>query len=145
MGERITIKQAVKHVGRSERTIRKWLADGRMTTHRIEGDRRQTILIDTHELLTAAAEMTPLPKQRSKRQTAQVEIKALQSQLEAANALLSEVRHQRDKYEVELTQANARVEDLHKELEGKVDRVHALEMELNGGVKGLLKKLNPLW
>lgn len=145
MEERLNIKQAVKFTGRGERTLRKWLADGKLTTYRVEGDPRNKILIDKNELLMVAAEMTPLPKQRSKRQTAQVEIKALQSQLEAANALLSEVRHQRDKYEVELTQANARVEDLHKELEGKVDRVHALEMELNGGVKGLLKKLNPLW
>lgn len=144
MGERITIKEAVKRIERSERTIRQWLKDGRMQTYRVEGDKRNTILIDKHELLMAAAEMTPPPKKNMLVHRSKGEFNALHHHLEATERRLEVSEQRLDKAELDARNLRAEVARLQEALAAKTERIHALELELNGGVRGLLRKLNPL-
>lgn len=144
MGARVTIKEAVKHVGRSERTIRKWLADERLTAHRVEGDRRKTVFIDTDELLMAAADMTSPPTMKPRLQGSKGEVAAIRQHLEATEKRLETSERRFDKAEQEGRELRAEVARLREALAAKAERIHALELELNGGVRGLLRRFSPM-
>ena len=103
--ELLNIKQAVQRSERSERTIRRWLADGRLTPQREAGGHGTTVLIDAQELVMVASEMTPVPKKRSVKHDTKGVTEALRDHLH-------DTRRQRDAFEFELKGCRQELEEL---------------------------------
>ena len=79
----VTVAVAAKALGKSERTIRRWVADGK-----IPSDRTTPVLrVDIAGLTPAHATTTP---------DAASEVAALQAEIERLRAVLAEVREDRD-------------------------------------------------
>ena len=136
MSELINIKQAVLRTGRSERTIRRWLANGKLEPHEQKGKRKK-ILVDAQALVMVAAEMMPLKK----KDTVKHDTKGV---TEALRDHLHDTRRQRDAFEFELKQCRQQLDELSGTLSQKQERIAALEKVINGGVRGLLRRINPL-
>lgn len=137
MSDMMTIKEAADFTGRGERTIRRWMAGDRLTVQRIEGDKRGKVLLSRQEVIDVASEMTPMPKKRSTKHDMKLVTEALRDHLD-------DTRRQRDAFDFELKGCRQELEELRRELTQKQKRIEALELELNSGVRGLLRRFNPL-
>lgn len=65
---------------------------------------------------------------------------AAQGELAAVRETLAEVRAERDELKAQRTRLQSDVDELRRLLDDSRQRVAALEKELNGGVRGLLKR-----
>ena len=137
MSDMLTVKEAAEISGRGERTIRRWMADKRLTVQRAEGDKRGTVLLSRQDVIDVASSLTPLPKKKPIKAACKEVVTVLRDHLDDAI-------HQRDEYQFQVKHLRVEIEDLRQVIDGKQAKIQALEKEINGGVRGLLRRLNPI-
>ena len=97
--ELLTLTDAVKASGVSEKTLRRWIKSGRLTAELIEGPKGREYRINADDL-SHAQKVSPL-KSRSEHHTATVEasldpndLATLKALAEAQTAMIEELRHE---------------------------------------------------
>jgi len=142
-GGLITIQDAAKRAERHASTIKRWIADKRLTPHKRGKGKTAPVMVEARELMALLADQTPRARvvasqsdhERSTPSKAEL---TLAKELEAARE-----DHRRELETLRLVIADLRAdkERGQRELTDARERIAALERELNGGVRGLLRGL----
>jgi len=141
MSKRVGIRDAVRLTGKSEKTIRRWVREGRLKDMRKKGDKKSPLVFDETELRGKLAG-TPQPllsehssisthEHPASEQLLREHMNTLKGQIEHMDKQIGNLRHERDRW---MTTA-----------EDRMQRVQALEQELwkreHSGIRGLIKGL----
>lgn len=125
--ELITIAEASKLIGKSQQTIRRWKTQGKLEFEKQSGDTKAYLnrgkLLAVAGLLITPPQMTKPPAQNEEPEAMKV-----------LKEYLSDTKAERDRLQSEVNR-------LRSELQDKQTRINALETELNGGFRGLLRNL----
>lgn len=121
----ISIQEASKLTGKSQQTIRRWKRDGKINFVSIKGE--QKAYLSRSSILTLVGQSSN-PIQNT------VHIDTQADTLNILRSYLEDTKRERDGLRMEL-------KELRLVLEDKQERIVALERELNGGVRGLLRNL----
>ena len=137
-GEKITLAKAARLVGKSADTLRRWKRAGLISFEQEQGDDgRVRTMVTRGEVLQAASvharDTSPTKstaKAREKQESG--ELAAVRKHLAMVENVLSDVQADRDHWRDQATRTQ-------KQLEDTQTRLTAVERELNGGVRGLLR------
>jgi len=134
-GDLITIREAATRAERHPSTIKRWIKAKRLTTHRNGNGRTASIMVEARELMTLLTDQAPRPRMVEARPEHEPSA-AIQASLDATRA-----DHEREISALALQIADLRADKarLQRELDDSRQRVAALEREMNGGVRGLLR------
>jgi len=128
----ITLKEAATIAQRSISTIRTWIRAGKLQDMRQAGDRVSPVMVSHSELLVLCS------KQRQMRSGAP--ISNTQPELIANNtALVETLKAQIDDLKRDKAELRSELSFVRKDLESARERIAALEREMNGGVRGLIR------
>jgi len=141
----LPLAEAARFVGKSVDTLRRWKRSGLLA---FEGpDEQGRALVQKSALLLAAQgharDTAPTRVQRlsvASPLPTSIVASAVQGELDAVRAHLAEVRAERDELKAHRARLQSDVDELRRLLEDSRQRVAALEKELNGGMRGLLKR-----
>jgi len=153
--EIITLQEATQVSGKSVRQLRRYVKDGKLQNHQANPTQNSQILLSLTEL---RAYLSTLPqsrqnggkgKVRQKRVDVNVhveELSNLRAQVGALGAQLAMQEELNREFKDRIKELKddkrtllAQVEDLRRRLDDSQDARAALEREMNGGVRGLLK------
>jgi len=142
----LPLADAARSIGKSVDTLRRWKRAGLLAFH--GPDEQGRALVQRAALLLAAqghardtAPMRPPRGQKAPVASPPAIVgAAAQGELAAVRETLAEVRAERDELKAQRTRLQSDVDELRRLLEDSRQRVAALERELNGGVRGLLKR-----
>lgn len=136
----IGIKEATRLSGKSERTIRRWIREGRLNDLRKPDDRRSPVKINRLELrriltdMTAPIDRPSISVSASGGGVDSAAVKAMQAHLATLEGTVNDLRAERDRLRGD-------VSDLRRDLAERDQRIRALEKELNGPHRGLLTRV----
>jgi hypothetical protein len=142
----IPLDVAAKVAGRSPKTVRSWVHQGFLDDKRTPGDTRGRLLVSTRQLLAHLAGTTPapptatpaLPLVEYPRVPEADDHNALVATLEREN---EELRTDKRRLFADVDALRHELEDTRRQLEDLRRSKAAVEKELNGGVRGLLRRL----
>lgn len=138
MNNLVTLKDASRISGKSERTIRRWIGRGVLTDQRTTKGRRVPIVLDVTQLRAHLATLSPTPDQVADNGT-----NGNGTVADSAGQLAAVLTAQVEDLRQDKERLLRRVEALEVELAEAREARTALERELNGrrGVKGLLRAM----
>lgn len=127
----VTIRQAATMAERSTATIKRWIKVGMLKAHRIGKAKNAPVHVATSQLMSLLADAAPGHAPRDI---------MTHSQLGHADAeLLMELRDRVAELQRDKADLRSRLDKADQEARDLRDRINALERELNGGFRGLLR------